>query len=397
VRVALPCAADCGACSSATSCISCLAGFFLEASGACSASCPNRFVASTLTQSCQACPYDCLTCSGSGACLTCSAADFRTLNGPTSRCVPVTGYFDGGVALAVGCPAGCSSCSSLALCLSCQTSFFLSVDNLCYATCPSRTYTDAATRSCLACPYDCLSCDSAGACLTCSSAAFRVLKSTNSRCVPMAGFFENSSRIVEPCSTGCAQCASLTTCTACTTGFTLGSGVCASQCPARQYFSSSCQPCAYDCLYCNSTACFSCDATTDFRQLNLTSGRCDPLPGYFESNVAISTPCSAGCATCQSLALCLSCQPSNYMLNSRCVSACPARFFPNTASQACQGCPFDCLTCNSVGACLSCDSTTDHRQLNAGTGRCDPQTGYYQSAVVAQEEDFIAHSGVHER
>jgi hypothetical protein len=75
-------------------------------------------------------------------------------------------------------------------------------------------------------------------------------------------------------------------------------------CPIRTYYTPtpiSCQPCLYDCASCaNNTACFSCNATTNYRQLDPATKRCLPLPGYYDdgTNNIVAMPCSSPCSTC---------------------------------------------------------------------------------------------------
>ena len=113
--------------------------------------------------------------------------------------------------------------------------------------------------------------------------------------------------------------------------------------------------------------------------MNLTTRRCDPIPGYYDNNLTIAAPCSVGCTSCTSATSCQACS-SNYQLSGGfCFGPCPVRTYANTSNSAnstCKRCPFDCYTCISNGDCLSCDSA-DFRYLSGV--RCIPNSGYYES------------------
>ena len=100
-----------GGCTSATNCLGCASGYYVDATGVCSL-----------------CHYTCLTCTGAGAsaCGSCPANSFRTLSTTTSACDPSTGYYDNGVATAVACVSPCSACTSASACTACVTGYSLS-------------------------------------------------------------------------------------------------------------------------------------------------------------------------------------------------------------------------------------------------------------------------------
>jgi proprotein convertase subtilisin/kexin type 5 len=119
--------------------------------------------------------------------------------------------------------------------------------------------------------------------------------------------------------------------------------------------------------------------------LSSSTGRCAPLPGYFESKIQIAGKCSADCQECSSPTACSFCAVGWYnILSNTCVTTCPFRYFSNFIERACKFCVYDCLTCDVSGACLSCGSS-DNRILSTSTGRCVPKAGYYEKdgALVA--------------
>jgi proprotein convertase subtilisin/kexin type 5 len=189
-RVAPVCVGDCAACTSASNCLYCKAGVFLQPNGVCLTTCPPRFFASQVTHTCRGCPYDCYTCNDQGQCLSCNVStDFRMLSTATMRCVSVPGYYDELKTVSTACPVSCATCLLATYCLSCTAGYYFGLDNLCYASCPVRTYPDQATFTCLRCPYDCYTCNKLGLCLTCDPLEHRILSTQTARCVAMVGYF----------------------------------------------------------------------------------------------------------------------------------------------------------------------------------------------------------------
>jgi len=204
----------------------------------------------------------------------------------------------------LACPSICTACTSLAVCTACADTYFLRVDKYCYTTCLVRYFANSGNNTCTNCPYDCLTCNPNGSCLSCDiTTDFRTLNGT--RCIPIPGYFDNITHISAKCPQACALCLNITYCINCNNrNFLNYLNQCNSSCPVRYYPINAiliCANCTYDCYTCDSTGCLSCNATTDFRQLNSSSRRCVPLKGYFESNSTTSTACPAVCSACTSL------------------------------------------------------------------------------------------------
>jgi proprotein convertase subtilisin/kexin type 5 len=178
---------------------------------------------------------------------------------------------------------------------------------------------------------------------------------------------------------GCLRCLNDSLCYDCLPGFALAAGQCSSLCLPRKYLlNSTCSPCPYDCYYCSGGSCLSCNATTDFREFNGVTRRCQPLQGYFESNITVALQCPSSCLSCESLSRCTACLNNFFMrTDSLCYSTCLDRYYPDLKTLSCLSCPYDCLTCGSSSNCLSCSGAVDHRELNLTTARCVPLLGYY--------------------
>jgi len=100
---------------------------------------------------------------------------------------------------------------------------------------------------------------------------------------------------------------------------------------------------SYDCYKCISNgSCTICNSTGDFRTLNVSTTRCDPIDGYFDDNTnnSIAQPCNSNCKTCLGTAvLCTSCFNGTYL-----------------NSFTCLPCSINCQICNSNSSCSTCDS-----------------------------------------
>ena len=363
--VAGQCFPDCEICTSASNCQGCFPYFYLGTG---------------TPPLCLACPYDCYTCDSSGNCLTCNdTADFRVLNG--SRCVPMPGYFESYLRVASACEWGCQQCTSGTSCQACLPNY-IALNGDC--ECKPRTYYYPSYDRCRACHFTCYRCrylSSYGyGCTTCNATSdHRYL--SGSKCLPLPGYYESGASAALPCSQNCWLCKSASYCYQCLPGFIFDYGF---------YLNSStlkCVACPYDCEACYpSGGCSLCNAS-DFRVLNQTSQRCQPIPGYYDAGVAVALRCEVGCLVCSSPTACSTCNSTFSLSGGLCYGPCPVRTYPNTSDTSngtCQRCPYDCYTCNSNGSCLSCNSSLDFRQLS-GT-RCIPMAGYYESnqEVAAQ-------------
>jgi hypothetical protein len=297
---------------------------------------------------CTACPYDCYVCDTNNYCLSCNASgDHRELSG--NRCVPLPGYYESGQTQAAACDPSCATCDSANTCTSCNAPLVLS-GGQCAAPstpCPFRQFDYYGT--CTACPYDCFTCNPSGYCLTCNDTNdHRQLSGV--RCVPLPGYFESGSSVASACPAGCTECLAADYCTACDqVPYYLSEHQCKLPvyCPPRQYqYGGVCLDCPYDCYTCNSQQiCMTCNATTDFRELS--NYRCVPLPGYYESNVAVAAACPTGCSSCYSASYCTACSAGYQLSNSQCT--------PSQVGAA--GCPSGCAACDqATQACSSCIS-----------------------------------------
>jgi hypothetical protein len=132
--------------------------------------------------------------------------------------------------------------------------------------------------------------------LTCNvTTDFRTL--SNNRCVPIIGYYESNTTVSGRCHSSCVSCNSSAECLPCSARY------------YRNITTYACELCPLDCYTCSSTnqSCLSCNASVDHRELNSSTGRCQPILGYYESNVTVAGQCTLGCTHCTSAANCSTC------------------------------------------------------------------------------------------
>jgi cysteine-rich repeat protein len=182
--------------------------------------------------------------------------------------------------------------------------------------------------------------------------------------------------------------------------YMLATDICYDICPARYYGDSQflCQPCplsSYDCYQCNSSGlCTTCSNSTDFRVMNSSTNRCNPMPGYYDEGTNNSTakPCNSNCKTCITTSIyCTSCNPKFYLIPNECIP-CMTNCQVCTSGTSCDTCDpnyaFDsgasacvltincsdiayCTTCNNTNGCTQCVSGYNATNITA----CSPVCG----------------------
>jgi len=317
------------------------------------------------------------------------------------------GFFDNNTRLSAPCTTNCSTCKSSTVCTSCTNATFL-MNNQCLASCPLRYYPNIALSICQNCPFDCYSCDGYGSCTSCNvTLDNRVLDTNTRRCLPIDGYFQKITtsasrllftadsdtsvvRISNQCPTGCKSCNSATICTACSDNYLFGfigtTALCSTDCPLRYYSNRQykiCQPCPYDCFTCDKYSnCLSCDQKNDHRKLFDVTGRCLPLPGYYDNGTSATLKCPMTCSMCKDSSICSACIQGYYLsVRSTCESICQkgsVTLITGNRIATCTKCPYDCSYCNVQGQCTSC-SDSSNREMNNDTLRCVPKIGYYDN------------------
>jgi hypothetical protein len=364
------CTAPCYDClSPGTHCTSCHMGYQLELNNTCSQICEDYEYFDTVRGYCMLCSYPCQTCSGGtpNDCLSCYLG-LRLLG---TKCV--------------GCHETCSTCSGPLStdCITCLPYLTLQTDGSCLRSCTLNSYYNASAQDCFVChkycktcvgpsPYNCTDCETG---FTFSANTFTPDLPTP----PMTGFCKKTCPPGIPllypypnecvhCHYSCATCLSAATdaCLTCTDGFYQNGGYC--------------EPCHAYCATCKGSSPFDCLSCPSGYDLETTpSGYCKPTtcaggPGMNYGSNDCST-CHSSCRTCSgpSSTECYSCTSPNFMVvtNMSCVPACPIQMYYNATEMKCLNCDPSCAHCSGPGIteCTQCMSAGYFIQVNSSL--CD--------------------------
>ncbi|CDW89849.1 neurohypophysial n-terminal domain containing protein [Stylonychia lemnae] len=171
----------------------------------------------------------------------------------------------------------------------------------------------------------------------------------NNKCVkncPMLGFFQDpSKRLCVNCDSLCTMCSSnATDCIACKPGSLYSNRKCLNSCGLREYASSEgfCYPCDVSCNVC-------------YGSLN---------------------------------SLCTKCNIGFFQKENTCLEVCPAKYYPELATQKCEKCKFYCDQCKTKDTCQSCQPGFIPTKTNC-TGEYFMKTGENKSLSVQFNEAQI--------
>lgn len=146
----------------------------------------------------------------------------------------------------------------------------------------------------------------------------------------------------------CAIAFEFKECASTTPYYYIPTAVCYDVCPPRMYGDNVlkvCQNCplsAYDCYTCDSAGfCLTCSSSLDLRVLDVGTGRCVPIDGYYDDNTNTTLPklCNqSACETCNSTSTqCWTCHPGFYISGTSCLP-----------------CATYCISCTSSSSCMAC-------------------------------------------
>ena len=194
------------------------------------------------------------------------------------------------------------------------------------------------------------------------------------------GFYDNKQQACLSCDPSCRLCLDLEFCASCNPGYFFHNFKCVLSCPLRSFKDAVlnvCQPCSYDCLICLTNGrCQTCDPA-DNRVFYARTDRCVAKEGFYDNFTQVCVACPRGCKSCLSEIFCSYCQPGYFLSNNLCLTACPARSYPDYKSNKCLSCRFDCYTCDGLLGCASCNRSADFRVMDIGSQSCLPIAGYY--------------------
>ncbi|EAS04000.3 EGF-like domain protein (macronuclear) [Tetrahymena thermophila SB210] len=300
---------------------------------------------------CMPCSYTCQTCSAANdanSCSSCSSSNNRVLVGSTCNCMD--GYYDNGnSSVCLNCNYTCKTCSYNQFqtpqlqCLSCDPDNYRYLSN---GSCLCKTgyYDDGNSPVCQKCQQSCLSCIQPNICKTCDSVQKRILDPISLTCICQDGTFENANKVCQACDLSCQTCINNT-----------------------------------------NTGCTSCQSSYQraFKLIlsNPYSGSCNCIDGYYQSpNNQVCLPCHYSCYSCQGPLQtdCIKCQISRTYNIATSLCSCPSNKYDVFGITQCQDCPYYCKTCSAADTtkCSTCDPA-QQRQMNALTGYCDCNQGFY--------------------
>ncbi|XP_034490855.1 furin-like protease 2 isoform X1 [Drosophila innubila] len=277
-------------------------------------------------------------------------------------------------------PTQCVACSHYRL------------DNTCVSRCPPRSFPNQV-GICWPCHDSCETCAGAGpdSCLTCAPAHLHVTDLAVCLQVCPDGYFEDvKNRTCVPCEPNCASCQDRPEyCTSCDHHLVMHENKCYSACPLDTYETeeNKCAYCHSSCATCNGATendCITCRPSRYALQ-NKCLNNC-PDGHYADKKRLECLPCHEGCKTCISNGICTECLP-NWTLNKKekCSVAgseiCADSEFYSQKESGCKSCHSSCETCNGPlsSNCLSCSQNRLLEQSSCVSG-C--QDGYYMETGV---------------
>ncbi|KCV68768.1 TKL protein kinase [Fonticula alba] len=368
----VPCPDGCDSCT-ASRCLACEQGLFLDRHEGCVQACPLGTYNDGPTGTCQPCDVSCAACAGglAGECTGCAAGLELVATEPgLGTCPPGQYAADAelGGQVCRACDGTCLECSGPgpAKCSACPPGLMLH-EGRCVGSCPVGMFECLLAGRCEACPAGCTACTvaeespvgCAAACSACQGGLF--LSFATGECLPgcppgeyaLAGAFSCAR-----CHASCRSCFEREQfCTSCPSDeawLDYEAGVCLSACPERPVaeveFPNALPPAP-------KRACLPCPDGCD---------RCrprSPVPEcVFDATGGLGCPAMASCDLCATGLLLLQ--------GSACVSVCPEGFFADVAEvpPTCSPCHRKCSSCVGPEAEDCTDRSPGSRRLALGLG-----------------------------
>ncbi|XP_030564588.1 furin-like protease 2 isoform X4 [Drosophila novamexicana] len=277
-------------------------------------------------------------------------------------------------------PTQCVACSHYRL------------DNTCVSRCPPRSFPNQV-GICWPCHDSCETCAGAGpdSCLTCAPAHLHVTDLAVCLQVCPDGYFEDvKNRTCVPCEPNCASCQDRPEyCTSCDHHLVMHENKCYSACPLNTFETeeNKCTYCHSSCATCNGATennCITCRPSR-YAWQNKCLNNC-PDGFYADKKRLECLPCHEGCKSCSSNGICTECLP-NWTLNKKdkCIVAgsesCFESEYYSQSEGKCNPCHDSCETCNGPMSsnCLSCHQNRLLEQSSCVSG-C--QDGFYMETGV---------------
>ncbi|XP_010019626.1 PREDICTED: extracellular matrix protein FRAS1-like, partial [Nestor notabilis] len=206
------------------------------------------------------------------------------------------------------------------------------------------------------CHPDCLTCShSFDHCNACRDPRKQL---QNGRCVEICelGFYQDGGACLV-CNESCSTCTNGFECSSCQAPLLMRNRQCVTSC-GKGYFQDQrlCTACHESCSSCWGAAENNCLACKDPSHM-VKAGLCVASCGRgFYTKGGICSACDQSCETCYSdQPRCLTCASDKFLHDGKCISECPAGYFPSSHGR-CRACHDSCSTCEGSLAthCTSC-------------------------------------------
>jgi hypothetical protein len=367
----LPCSPNCRTCKhTSDNCESCPPGLKLS-DNECKQECPEK--TTEVDGKCVPCSDPrCLVCKPGNPdyCTTPGGSVFIDCDDDETICTPVDECEEKQYAdvnrRCRDCKEHCAKCTDGKTCDKCEGGFYLK-DDECVSDCGSG-YVESEEGLCIQCKNSCEKCkvDDSQCCTSCPFKTFQL----NCDCVSSCGdkYWENvEERKCVPCDDpNCQKCSNDgKTCEECSNGFVLdvnGEKCIPKPCPAgSSAFKGKCMKCLVDgcescpyatdhCVLCDKSKVlvdeFRCDSNCPDRTVKVEF---EDKPGYSYCEKCMDPHC----ITCSDTETCVECEVGTFLLEDKCVNACPDGYREEDGK--CIKCGIEnCKKCNSKDECIDC-------------------------------------------
>jgi hypothetical protein len=372
------CPQYCEKCESSEKCITCEKNKVLQSNGKCEDICPdNKVYVNNTCIECQSIEPFCRKCDSNdlSKCNECQYPKVLFNNICIDLCPP--DYYEEN-RQCFKCLTGCKSCKSSKECFECHEKLYL-YNGKCVTDCVTGMYNQNGI--CKPCTQNCLDCNSEKDCNKCDKGLVDSYGQCKSECDP-GTYFDIGLNKCLPCSTYCLNCKDKDNCIECRPPTINNKGQCKKNCEEGFVeINGKCEICPSGCLECKSDSYFTNPGKNCIKcseKKVLYQGECiEECPtgnGYyfyngttvkfvngspekvFEGNVC--KKCSSTCSECRDTSSnCINCHPPYILLNSTCISDCPASY--TKVDKKCESCQVkDCEKCevNNPSNCISCKS-----------------------------------------
>ncbi len=135
------------------------------------------------------------------------------------------------------------------------------------------------------------------------------MNSSSLRCDPLPGYFDNGNTACFKCPKECTACLTPTHCIECEYhNYLTRNNTCVDKCltklTTKDQPRPTCDNCPYDCITCNEYGeCLTCNAS-EYRQLNPSNSRCEPMKGYYDDRSFVCKSCDEHCLDCLTILYC---------------------------------------------------------------------------------------------